>query len=475
MTKHTNEEPDLTTADGVLAYLEQRTRFRPRVDVTPQRLTGGISAFTFRVLLESSDIKNGSRSSSAAKEDGKNGGLGEEEHGSIVLKHSRPYSAANEGFKLEPGRSVCTPCLLLTLNCFSIPNSTLSIPLSPGCPCPAIYNPHSRTANTRFHNQHIEASSLQHVHDLFPQSTPQLLYEDATTSLLILSDAASLDHTITLRSFLLSPVCTSSSSSSSPQTPGILLAAAAIGTELSNFLAKLHEFGRTPAAAPLRRALSSTANVAAPLLFRATYGSLAASAPALERPECSVAFLAVEEEMRRLLLDPAPPEITDSSDTDADLGTARTVLHGDFHPLNILVAPSPTPFISPSPSQSSGITVLDWEMARVAPAFLDAAQMAAELYTATRVRGSYAAAKVLRTFLDGVMEREEWMGCARGVRLFLIALGTHLVVWTPRVEAWQPDGGPVVDEGAELIRAAWASEWAVLRKGPWARFVQEGW
>lgn len=427
MTKHTNEEPDLTTADGVLAYLEQRTRFRPRVDVTPQRLTGGISAFTFRVLLESSDIKNGSRSSSAAKEDGKNGGLGEEEHGSIVLKHSRPYSAANEGFKLEPGRS------------------------------------------------HIEASSLQHVHDLFPQSTPQLLYEDATTSLLILSDAASLDHTITLRSFLLSPVCTSSSSSSSPQTPGILLAAAAIGTELSNFLAKLHEFGRTPAAAPLRRALSSTANVAAPLLFRATYGSLAASAPALERPECSVAFLAVEEEMRRLLLDPAPPEITDSSDTDADLGTARTVLHGDFHPLNILVAPSPTPFISPSPSQSSGITVLDWEMARVAPAFLDAAQMAAELYTATRVRGSYAAAKVLRTFLDGVMEREEWMGCARGVRLFLIALGTHLVVWTPRVEAWQPDGGPVVDEGAELIRAAWASEWAVLRKGPWARFVQEGW
>lgn len=77
---HKHIEFDLTTADGVLAYLATT----PFASESAEPLSGGHANFTFRLKLN-------------AQQEG---------HRTLILKHARPYLASSPNFSLPVSRQV---------------------------------------------------------------------------------------------------------------------------------------------------------------------------------------------------------------------------------------------------------------------------------------------------------------------------------------------------------------------------------
>ncbi|KAI0308337.1 kinase-like domain-containing protein [Multifurca ochricompacta] len=203
--------------------------------------------------------------------------------------------------------------------------------------------------------------------------------------------------------------------------------AAALGTELGEFLRALHAWGR--ANVELREALGKN-TFAREISAFVTYGRLDAtlSAPGgnkdgSEEQQRLVSVLGneplgVSEDTLHVVKALAERRIAQVKESCDD-----TFVMGDFWPGNVLVGEENDPML-----------VVDWEIARPGLAGMDVGQFCAELATLRRLRPERgeAAGETLKNFVRAYFEGDVGPEIDETRRIALGHFGVHLAVWTPR-------------------------------------------
>jgi len=263
----------------------------------------------------------------------------------------------------------------------------------------------------------------------FTVTTPQVLHYDEASHTLVVADAGV--ESIGLKALLLSSA--------------VGLDAGELGTALGTWLHRLHTWGRTDAAAPLREALAG--NTHASMLWTwATYVRLVETIQLL--PGAGL------EDAEGLFAEIA------AAATAEQKAEQDTIIHGDFWCGNILLQGS-----------GGGAMVADWEMARMGGVWADLAQMCAELYLPWQFRGVETGVKVLRGFLSAYGRVSEEVA-----RRIVVHFGVHLVIWPVR-SGWgvQEEAERCAIVGREFIERGWRRDWRSVKESVLGELVDESW
>lgn len=287
-------------------------------------------------------------------------------------------------------------------------------------------------------------------------NVPAVYYFDSALHAVIMDDAG--PHAATLKGTLLAGQI---------PTPR----AAALGTELGQFLRGLHTWGRgTEEGGKLRDALG--ANVFARDIYAlVTYGRLGAtlrtpgSTAGVQEPLPALGDepLGVSEETLRVVEALAERRSAQIRDVRGE-----TLVMGDFWPGNVLVGVE---------DNDSPTLVVDWEIARPGLAGVDVGQFCAELATLRRLHPdrAEAAGEVLKNFVHVYFAGDVGPEADERRRVALGHFGVHLAVWTPRAQ-WSAGvhakRGLVMDGVKCLVEAAdpdriWTDEELVDRFMGW--------
>jgi 5-methylthioribose kinase len=257
---------------------------------------------------------------------------------------------------------------------------------------------------------------------------PKVLHFDASHHMLIMQDGHSLP---TLKEFM---------SSQPPPSPSL---SSQIGTALGEFIANLHELGRTKNNNSNLHTLLSNNSIGRKVGHRAFYASI------------------VPRAVEYGIEDPVLEEVADVVGQEV-LTSEETLLMGDFWPGNILVDVS-----SSISTEGTGIEpiltlrklwILDWEMCRYGFAATDVGVFAGESYWLSKFRDFNSAEALRRSFLIAYAKMVSKVDVAR----VAIQMGTHWVAWTKMV-GWGSDEETeeCVKKGVEYIREGWKGneEW----------------
>ncbi|KAG5643867.1 hypothetical protein DXG03_009551 [Asterophora parasitica] len=302
--------------------------------------------------------------------------------------------------------------------------------------------------------QTFEYEAMTHVKAWLPPDSlvtvPTIYKFDSEHNVLIMEDCGA--DTLTLKDFL------SRGAASTSKAPGL---AATIGAALGHFLGKMHTWSRANPSGILEKFAKNTQAVQ--LSAWATYGRLVSTLkpnegdavpPALANPPLAVSEADVDvvrtvaEEAKEAML------------------TARDVfVMGDFWPGNIMVNVD-------KEQRLLQLYVLDWELAKLGVPGVEIGQFCAEVDLLRRFIPSTedSASTVLNTFLQAYAE--EAIDNEQVARNALVHWGTHLVVWTPRVEWGDKEATrKVVKEGIQIIIAASGGTREEFRGSPVAPLV----
>ncbi|KAF8243684.1 hypothetical protein K440DRAFT_561001 [Wilcoxina mikolae CBS 423.85] len=255
--------------------------------------------------------------------------------------------------------------------------------------------------------------------------TPTAYYYDKDHSIIVLADAG--EESLDLRTLLLSHSSFSFNAN-------------LIGQGLGRFLHSLHTWGGTP---ELRKELEEN-NKAGPLWTWLNYGRL------LETIDIFPSVLSPYKETF--------VEVVSAPDMDE---SEKTLTHGDFWCANILVSP-----------EQDVITVVDWEMARLAHVWQDIGQMCADLFLPYQFYRKMEGVQVMDGLLTGYGEVSEEVA-----RRIVVHFGVSLVVWPCRVRTWggEEDVKKCAQVGAEFIARAWKKDWTWIKGSVLREVVKEEW
>lgn len=118
----------------------------------------------------------------------------------------------------------------------------------------------------------------------------------------------------------------------------------------------------------------------------------------------------------------------------------KTILHGDFHPSNVLVARAG--------DGTSATWVIDWELAGPGPAVLDVAALTSGRWTGAQRRAMalsyYERTQAMGAFGPG---RESFLHAVEAARLLLS------IQWLGWTENWSPPGSHAYDWAAEAVQS----------------------
>ncbi|KAF5378573.1 hypothetical protein D9615_007124 [Tricholomella constricta] len=266
-----------------------------------------------------------------------------------------------------------------------------------------------------------------------PVTVPTIYKFDPQRNVIIMEDCG-IDA-LTLKEFM------RRGSGSESAAPGL---AATIGTSLGRFLGAMHAWSRADPDGILE--LFAKNLQALRLSAWATYGRVA-------------------ETLQPRAGDDVPPALTDQPIvvSESDMGIVNevaeemgeaitaardTFVMGDFWPGNIMVTLD-------SEQRLRRLYILDWELAKTGVPGVEIGQFCAEMHLLRRFVPAIeeSVSTVLDTFLQAYAdERQPEEEVARNA---LVHWGTHLVVWTPRVQWGDKDTTrKVVEEGLRIIVAA---------------------
>ncbi|KAF8536322.1 kinase-like domain-containing protein [Trichophaea hybrida] len=253
--------------------------------------------------------------------------------------------------------------------------------------------------------------------------TPTAYYYDNGHSIIVIADAGK--ESLDLKTLL-------SHSSFSLKTN-------LIGHGLGRFLRSLHTWGGTP---ELRKELAGTK--AGPFWTWLNYGRLL---------ETINKFPSVLSPYKETFV-----EVVSAPDMDE---SEKTLIHGDFWSANILVSP-----------EQDVITVVDWEMARLAHVWQDVGQMCADLFLPYQFYKKMEGVQVMDGLLTGYGEVS-----GEVARRIVVHFGVSLVVWPCRVGTWggEEDVKRCAQVGAEFIDRAWKRDWKWIKGSVLREVVKEEW
>ncbi|KAF4616583.1 hypothetical protein D9613_008538 [Agrocybe pediades] len=214
----------------------------------------------------------------------------------------------------------------------------------------------------------------------------------------------------------------------------------AIGQALGEWLAELHRWGRSEAAAPLRKILAQNTEIA-DLAIKYTFQGLV--------PEDDPLWKNVLEYVN---------DLRDQDKNDSDF-----IVHGDFWTGNILVSDPHVAEIHAT--KPTTLTVVDWEASNCRNfTWNDVGQMCAEMYQPTFFghAGDHGT-KLVSEFVKAYLSRLELSQEER--RLACMRFGVHLFVW-PGVTGWGDEVSVAECKklGREFVDRAWHSDWSWLGK-----------
>jgi Phosphotransferase enzyme family len=221
---------------------------------------------------------------------------------------------------------------------------------------------------------------------------------------------------------------------------------ATIGKALGEWLAELHLWGQTDAAAKYRSILSQNIEVAEVGL---NYTFAALSPP--DDP--------LWKDIQKYL-----EEVKANDDN-----TGPFVLHGDFWTGNILIAPTSTGELR--------IKVLDWEASNCRNILWnDLGQMCSEMYQPA-VFGHISEEKgreIISSFLTAYQKRRK--PTQEEVRMAVVRCGVHMVVW-PGLTGWGDVASVASCKalGKQYAEKGWNRDWNWVRGSVFGVLVQESW
>ncbi|TFK27869.1 hypothetical protein FA15DRAFT_692168 [Coprinopsis marcescibilis] len=268
----------------------------------------------------------------------------------------------------------------------------------------------------------FEYSSLAHVPKL-PTSVPNLVdhskavHYDTEAHVLVLADVGKSAQTLKKR--LIDDATT--------------IDVRSIGRGLGEWLAELHLWGETDAAAPLREVLSKNIEVA-DVALRYTFGGLV--------PDDDPLWKEVRQHVESIR---------------AAIPTSPFIVHGDFWTGNVLLSDGDEP-------GTPKLTVLDWEACncRAIP-WNDIGQMCSEMYQPTFFgHAGEEGPQLIAAFLEGYKSRKAIS--KEDARMAVVRFGVHLFVW-PGMSGWGNDEsvGRCKELGREYIQRAWSRDWEWIK------------
>jgi len=282
--------------------------------------------------------------------------------------------------------------------------------------------------------QDYEAAALRLVHDNLPRdeivTVPAVHFYDEDKHVLIMDDCG--ENSATLKQLLIDQKIT-------PK------AAQTIGKGLGRFLVNLHGLINKP---DLDLELFHNNDTGRSTTAVVTYGRLESTLSGKDGlPTLADPPLSIREQDMGIIRDVARKRME-------DISSARDVMtHGDFWTGNVVVhlkEGEGEPVIEK-------IHVLDWELAKTGLRALDVGQMCAELHLVQLFHpespASASAGLVLSSFLEEYKQEAGDVDAEKLARDVMIAVGTHMVVWVPRVPSWRPKERTreVVEKGVEHI------------------------
>ncbi|KAG2018537.1 protein kinase subdomain-containing protein PKL [Coprinopsis cinerea AmutBmut pab1-1] len=271
----------------------------------------------------------------------------------------------------------------------------------------------------------IQTSSPCRVH------TPSTIHYDEAAHLLAISDAG--PHSQTLKQHLLDNADLNYSQ---------------IGQSLGEWLAELHQWGQTDAAAPLRSILSQNLEMA-DVGLQYTFAGLV--------PEDDPLWSAVRSHVESL--------------RKSDDNTGGFVVHGDFWTGNVLVS---TENDSAEGDVDLKLTVLDWEASncRNLP-WNDIGQMCSEMYEPTFFgHAGEKGTQLVSVFVKGYLSKRKLS--KEEARLAIVRFGVHLFVW-PAWSGWgnEESVARCKELGREYVERAWNYDWKWLKGSVLGDLVDE--
>ena len=420
---------DLTTPKGVLAYLAST----PFVSAKAEPLSGGNTNFIFRLHLNTPHHESG--------------------RPTLILKHTRPFSASSPDFLLPVSRQDFEVEALRRVRGTS---STISAGLSP------------QPSSTSSVDDAAAAATTINV----TVTVPAVYLFDRTHHVIVMDDAG--PRSLPVKAALLLQDDDQQRGGSSITMMAVPPPrAAALGTALGAFLRALHARGR--ADAELREAFEASKNRwACDISAWATYDRLGATLRALDRSEDddgagSGGRNSRRDQMRlRSVLGDEPlgvPEDTlrvvealaEKRAAQMRAGRGDTFLMGDFWPGNILVGEEEEE--EEGKGKGQVMLVVDWEVAKVGLAGFDVGQFCAELATLRRLRPerAEAAGEALKSFVRAYFAGDVGPEADERRRVTVGHFGVHLAVWTPRT-GWDGGVGPtralMLDGVARMVEGA---------------------
>ncbi|KAF9212511.1 hypothetical protein BGZ59_006666 [Podila verticillata] len=221
----------------------------------------------------------------------------------------------------------------------------------------------------------------------------------------------------------------------------------AIGSSLGEFIARLHLYGHKH-----RNELYTKEQMENPmaldlsrLVLYDNMPKVAKDQHKLSEEDVALVTKAAEWGGKRLMTEP------------------ETLAHGDFWPGNILV--------KTKTNEATGATdleqvyVIDWELARYAPAAMDLGQLLAECNTLHMYR--QPCPELQTSILEAYCKTYGDKLTVQDLKTAAIHIGGHLLVWAPYTGWFDRNDlekrKEVVSLGLEYIRHAWAEDWAWFR------------
>ncbi|KAG0236972.1 hypothetical protein BGW42_002185 [Actinomortierella wolfii] len=269
---------------------------------------------------------------------------------------------------------------------------------------------------------------------------PKVYFFDTTHWVIVQEDAGSALH---LKDYI-----------SSLQQPPSKELCTAIGSSLGEFIARLHLYGIQHHAeldTPEQMHSEMALNLSRIILYDNAPKCLERCTDFVSDSDKAIVASAAAWGGHRLMTEP------------------ETLAHGDFWPGNILVK------TSADNQQFEQAYVVDWEMARYAPAAMDLGQLVAESITLHKYR--HPCEDIQTSLLETYCKLYSHKLTVLDLKTAAIHTGCHLLVWAPATGWFAPDDKEKVKEivtlGIEYIRHGWSEDWDWFRHNSSYRVMVE--
>ncbi|KAK6092089.1 hypothetical protein MT418_007614 [Batrachochytrium dendrobatidis] len=433
---------DLTKEDGVLEWVKCLFPTDTVQSVTP--LQGGSANFIWRVIIHAPiqvqlpfGLSNQHQPCNSPKP------MSFTQTVSVIVKHAEGFVASNPSMKLYQSRIQDEVAAMTFAS-----DKTISL-LNP---CPVLGQDHS-------------------LHATYTVKCPRILHFDDINSVFILQDAGL--YSINLKAFMSSyPSVTVKADSNVPIdpiythfSPTSTQFHEVVGSGLGKFIARLHNTGRSLTQPELHKFINQPALALSNEILYARFETVLNSL-GIASDLVTDGIDAVKWASKILL--------------DGDAYQHASLCMGDFWPGNIIVDISSNhePNSSDSHLQSEhvaiGLSIVDWELARVGPTPMDLGQFLAEAYSIHiyRCPVPVLVLSFQKAYLATLESRV--FGC-EDVKLCLIHMGVHLIVWGT-CTGWF-DAKDVTESrrlamlGLGLVANAWNSNWKAIKESEFGELL----